>query len=182
VRIDHDITGTDQIENDVASNETTGEPGGRVASKGSEAATACDIPTAEGHSMRVVSSADWRDAIPFETPIIVAEVAPGEPTRCFVCGSSSELRDRSEIWVVKHRHPKNHSGFVRFYCTDHRPVAAPPAPPAELRSVRSAAARERRIPTPRRDPVVEKPREMCPNCFVEVSAKGECGMCGWTTA
>ncbi|MFG6445383.1 glucose-6-phosphate dehydrogenase [Microbacterium sp. P06] len=129
--------------------------------------------------MRVVSSADWRDGIPFETPMIVADLAPGEPTRCFVCGASSEPRPREELWVVKHRHPNDHGGFVRFYCEEHRPVFVTPVVEYAGRS-RPAPRREPREAPARRAPVVEKQREMCPNCFVEVSATGECGMCGWT--
>ncbi|GAA2068773.1 glucose-6-phosphate dehydrogenase [Microbacterium hatanonis] len=128
--------------------------------------------------MRVVSSADWRDGIPFETPMIVADVAPGEPTRCFTCGSAAEPKPRTELWVVKHRHPNDHGGFVRFYCADHRPVFAAPVTETVGRS-RPAPNRERRAPAARREPVVEKQRETCPNCFVEVTATGECGMCGW---
>lgn len=132
--------------------------------------------------MRIVASADWRDAVPFETPVLVADVVPGEPTRCFACGADAEPLPRTELWAFKHRHPKNHDGYVRFYCAQHvpqapaRPVSAP-APAARARNPRPAT--ERRVAKP---VIPERQREMCPNCFVEVSATGECGMCGWTAA
>jgi hypothetical protein len=132
--------------------------------------------------MRVVSSADWRDAIPFETPMVVAEVAPGEPTRCFVCGADSEPRERTDLWVVKHPHPNHHGGFVRFYCAEHRPVFAAPAVMATPARPGRAPKREPRETLARRPAVVEKQRAVCPQCFVEVTANGECGMCGWTAA
>ncbi|MFG6401700.1 MULTISPECIES: glucose-6-phosphate dehydrogenase [unclassified Microbacterium] len=131
--------------------------------------------------MKIVSSADWRDAIPFDTPLVVADVAPGEPARCSGCGGASALRDRSELWAVKHRHPNDHGGFVRFYCEEHRPAAKAIRTDAEIRAAR-LAPRKRSVPPPRRTPVVEKQRETCPNCFVEVSATGECGICGWSAA
>ncbi|MBD3941305.1 glucose-6-phosphate dehydrogenase [Microbacterium sp. NEAU-LLC] len=133
--------------------------------------------------MKIVASADWRDAVPFENPVLVADVVPGEPTRCFSCGPDSELLPRTELWAYKHRHPKNHDGYVRFYCAFHVPQAAPkpqvaaPAPTSRAKSPRPAA--ERRVPKP---VVPERVRAMCPNCFVEVSATGECGMCGWTAS
>ena len=70
--------------------------------------------------MKIVASSDWRDAIPFDTLVLVADVVPGEPTRCFTCGADSEPRERTELWAYKHRHPKNHDGYVRFYCAEHR--------------------------------------------------------------
>lgn len=128
--------------------------------------------------MKVVTSSDWRDAIEFETPVVVADVAPGEPTRCFVCGNESELRDRADLWAVKHRHPNDHAGFVRFYCNEHRPEVPPPAP--VVVEVQRPAPRQRRT-----TPAAPKPthpndrvRAMCPDCYVEISATGECGMCG----
>jgi len=126
--------------------------------------------------MKVVSSSDWRDDIPFETPMIVASVVPGEPTRCSVCGGDSDPRDRAELWAVKHRHPRHHSGYVRFYCSEHLPAIARPEPPHE--TARARASRERRTPAPRKAPVVERPAVLCPDCFVEVPATGVCGMCG----
>jgi hypothetical protein len=126
--------------------------------------------------MKFTATSDWRDAVEFETPIIVASLQPGEPTRCSVCGGDSELRPRTELWAVKHRHPNQHAGFVRFYCQTHLPVIKRPAPPAESRRT---AARAERVTTGRRISAAdEKPRAMCPDCFVEVSALGLCGMCG----
>ena len=72
--------------------------------------------------MKITSTSDWREEIPFETPMIVAGLVPGDPTRCSVCGGDSELRPRTELWAVKHRHPNQHAGFVRFYCQPHLPV------------------------------------------------------------
>ncbi|MCH6230147.1 glucose-6-phosphate dehydrogenase [Microbacterium sp. CFH 31415] len=125
--------------------------------------------------MKVVASSDWRDDLAFETPTLVAEVSPGEPTRCSVCGGSSEPLPRTELWAVKHRHPKQHGGFVRFYCQTHLPVIqrAPAAP------ARPTAAKPARRAAPRRStPAEERPRALCPNCFVEVPPTGVCGMCG----
>lgn len=133
--------------------------------------------------MKIVASSDWRDAIPFDTLVLVADVVPGEPTRCFTCGTDSALRDRTELWAYKHRHPKNHDGYVRFYCAEHRPVIQRPAAPTAAPS--RGSARAPRVAPERRaaKPVVpERQRAMCPDCFVEVSATGECGMCGWTGA
>ncbi|WP_169581080.1 MULTISPECIES: glucose-6-phosphate dehydrogenase [Microbacterium] len=129
--------------------------------------------------MWIVASSDWRDGLPFEIPVIVAEVSPGEDTRCFVCGADSTPLPRTELWAVKHRHPKNHSGYVRFYCTEHRP--APPRLTPVVDPRRGAAARGERRAAPRRTtPAVERPAALCPNCFVEVPATGVCGICGTT--
>ncbi|MBN9210226.1 MAG: glucose-6-phosphate dehydrogenase [Microbacterium sp. 71-36] len=131
--------------------------------------------------MKIVSSADWRDAIAFDVPVVVADVVPGEPTRCVGCGADGELLERTELWAVKHRHPKHHGGFVRFYCDAHKPAPAPaPAAPIELKKTRASAPRaERRPSSPKATPVTDRPtRAMCPDCFVEVSAGGDCGMCG----
>ena len=132
--------------------------------------------------MKIVASADWRDSVPFENPVLLADVVPGEPTRCFTCGPESELLPRTELWAYKHRHPKNHDGYVRFYCAYHVPAAAivrqPPAAPA-ARAKSSRPATERRAAKP---VVPERIRAMCPNCFIEVSATGECGNCGWTAS
>lgn len=129
--------------------------------------------------MRIVASSDWRDAVPFESPVLVADVVPGEPTRCFACGADSDLLPRTELWAYKHRHPKNHDGYVRFYCAAHVPKvqrrAEPVTPAARAKS--SAGSPQRRAPKP---VIPERQRAMCPNCFVEVSATGECGMCGWS--
>jgi hypothetical protein len=128
--------------------------------------------------MKVAASADWRSSLPFDTPFPVADLAPGDPARCAACGPDADPLPRTELWAVKHRHPKNHDGYVRFFCADHTPrVPAPaPAPAAAPARARRAAPAER---IPRRTPAVDAPpRAMCPDCFVEVSASGECGMCG----
>ncbi|KAA9105048.1 glucose-6-phosphate dehydrogenase [Microbacterium rhizomatis] len=126
--------------------------------------------------MKIVAAADWRDRIPFETPMIVAEISPGEPARCAICGADSALRPRTQLWAFKHRHPKNHDGFVRFYCAEHVPPAVVAvAPPVHERI---APRRERRVSAPRAAAVVERPPTLCPDCFVEVPASGICGMCG----
>jgi len=131
--------------------------------------------------VKIVASSDWRDAIPFDTLVLVADVVPGDPTRCFTCGGDSEPRPRTELWAYKHRHPKNHDGYVRFYCAEHRPVierrVAASVPPSRGGSRSSRPSGERR---PAKPTVPERQRAMCPNCFVEVSATGECGMCGWS--
>lgn len=126
--------------------------------------------------MKVTATSDWRETIAFETPMVVAEIVPGEPTRCSVCGGDSELRPRTELWAVKHRHPNHHAGYVRFYCRAHLPVIQQAAPPVETRRT---AARAERATAVRRSPTADaKPRAMCPECFVEISATGTCGMCG----
>ena len=132
--------------------------------------------------MKIVSSQDWRDAIRFDAPVLVSEVVPGEATRCVACGTDGPLYERTELWAVKHRHPKHHGGFVRFYCEAHKPAAPPPppAPSIEARRARAASApKERRAPSLKPTPITDRPtRAMCPDCFVEVSAGGDCGMCG----
>jgi hypothetical protein len=130
--------------------------------------------------MKVTATSDWRETIAFETPMIVAEIVPGDPTRCSVCGGDSELRARTELWAIKHRHPNQHAGYVRFYCQQHLPVIAGPAVPVQTR--RSAARAERTAAIRRPAAVDEKPRAMCPDCFVEISATGVCGMCGLQVA
>lgn len=122
--------------------------------------------------MKVASAADWRGSIPFETAVLVADLVPGEPTRCATCGPDSAPRERTELWAFKHRHPNHHDGYVRFYCRDHVPVVRrAPAPEQKPRAPRTERA-------PRRPAQSDTVRAMCPNCFVEVSAAGECGMCG----
>ncbi len=133
--------------------------------------------------MRIADSADWRSGLPFESAVLAAEAVPGEDARCFACGPDVGARSRDELWAYKHRHPKNHSGFVRFYCSSHVPVP-PRAPAAEQRArtatrsgSRSAAPRERA--TPRRAAAAPEPaRPVCPDCFVEATAAGGCSMCG----
>ncbi|WP_214466417.1 glucose-6-phosphate dehydrogenase [Microbacterium flavescens] len=130
--------------------------------------------------MKVVASSDWRDDLAFDTPTLVSDVIPGDDTRCSVCGGDSELLPRTELWAVKHRHPKQHDGYVRFYCLAHRPaVLAPPIAPAA--PARKTASRSQRIAAPRRPTSVEdRPRAVCPTCWVEVPSTGLCGVCGET--
>ena len=76
---------------------------------------------------------------------------------------------------MKHRHPNQHAGYVRFYCQPHLPVVERVVPVETRRTI----ARAERTAAMRRTPSVdEKPRAMCPDCFVEISATGVCGMCG----
>src|SRR3546814_3281080 len=53
-----------------------------------------------GDAMRVVQSSDWRDEVPFDVPTPAAEAAPGEPTRCFVCGAGRSEEHTSELQVT----------------------------------------------------------------------------------
>lgn len=126
--------------------------------------------------MKVAASSDWRDTIAFDTPTLVAELSPGDPARCSVCGADSELRPRTDLWAVKHRHPKHHSGHVRFYCREHAATFSRPSTP-DPPTARVASRGERR-PAVRRAPVVEKQAQICPDCFVEIPPTGVCGMCG----
>ncbi|WP_127476151.1 glucose-6-phosphate dehydrogenase [Microbacterium sulfonylureivorans] len=131
--------------------------------------------------MKVVASSDWRDDLAFETPTLVAEVSPGEATRCSVCGGDSEPLPRTELWAVKHRHPKQHGGYVRFYCQTHLPAIPAPKPVAAAPARRAAGSSERRTTAPRRPTSVEdRPRAVCPTCWVEVPSTGVCGVCGET--
>ena len=126
--------------------------------------------------MKIRTSSDWRDALPFDTALRASEAVPGEPTRCAGCGPDSETRDREDLWVVKHRHPNNPAGFVRYYCLEHRPVTAPRAEPAPAK-----APRQRRVANPHRvaaPTIPERVAVLCPDCFVEVPPTGVCGMCG----
>lgn len=141
--------------------------------------------------MKIVASADWRDAVPFETPVVVADVVPGDPARCVACRTEADPHPRTQLWAVKHRHPKHHDGFIRFYCADHLPAMELPDAPAPVaakpkrapRASSRTAVRPERTPEVRRSSSVdEAPRAMCPECFVEVSATGICGMCGLTAA
>lgn len=130
--------------------------------------------------MRIVDSADWRDRLAYETPYRVDEVIPGDPARCAGCTADTPAWDRAGLWAVKHRHPTNHGGFVRFYCDTHvperkpAPVVAARTAPAKRASTRTAAAPR----TPKAPAPSDVVRAMCPDCFVEVSATGECGVCG----
>ena len=139
----------------------------------------------EGRGMKIVASSDWRDDLPFDKPTRVADVADGEPARCFSCGADSDPLARTELWAVKHRHPKNHSGYVRFYCSAHAPASSAATAPATTSARRGAAPRAQRRPAPERRPAPRRvssvepiARAKCPDCFIEVSATGECGMCG----
>ncbi|KHK97229.1 glucose-6-phosphate dehydrogenase [Microbacterium mangrovi] len=139
--------------------------------------------------MKIRASDDWRGTLPFETPIIAAEVVPGDPARCSACPVGTDPYPRTELWAVKHRHPKNHDGDVRFYCAAHVPVFEQPAPvvaaPAKAARTRAAAPRASRPAAERaerRPPVVERPRAVCPNCFVEIPPTGVCGICGEAVA
>lgn len=128
--------------------------------------------------MKIVDSADWRDRLAYETPYRVDEIIPGDPARCAGCAADVEPWDRAALWAVKHQHPKNHGGFVRFYCQTHlppRPVAPAPVREPVRRAPRSSTPRAPRTSAPAVTDVV---RAMCPDCFVEVSATGVCGMCG----
>lgn len=126
--------------------------------------------------MKIAASSDWRNELAFDTPVIVAELIPGDPTRCSVCGGDSAVRPRTELWVVKHRHPKHHDGHVRFYCGEHLPVVEKQHAPSIVRAGRTPPRSER--PAPRRSPVVEKSPAVCPDCFVEIPPTGVCGVCG----
>ena len=129
--------------------------------------------------MKFAGTSDWRDAIAFDTPMVVADLVPGDPARCSTCG---DLHARAELWAVKQRHPHHHDGYVRFFCREHVPQVERREAPVEPR--RGSAPRAVRAPTARRSapPAAEKQRAMCPNCFIEVSATGECGVCGWTAS
>lgn len=124
--------------------------------------------------MQIRTSSDWREALPFETPLLASEAMPGEPARCAGCTVDTAPLPRTELWAVKHRHPNNPAGFVRLYCLSHRPAARPAvsAPPSTRRE---RAATARRLPAPT---IPERPAVLCPDCFVEVPATGVCGMCG----
>lgn len=129
--------------------------------------------------MRITRSSDWRDNLAFDVPLRAADVAAGEPARCAACPADSPELPRTDLWAVKLRHPTNPAGFVRFLCAAHTPKAStskPTAPVARAARPRSSAPVRERVPRrPARTDVV---RAMCPSCFVEVAATGECGMCG----
>ncbi|WP_404433857.1 glucose-6-phosphate dehydrogenase [Microbacterium lacus] len=127
--------------------------------------------------MKITASSDWRDSLAFDAPTVVSEIAPGEDTRCSVCGPASDARPRTELWALKHRHPTDHAGYVRFYCTEHLPVID--RKPAAAKTAKANAARAERKTATRRPMLSDAPlRALCPNCFVETSAKGLCGICG----
>ena len=122
--------------------------------------------------MQIRTSSDWRDALPFDTPVRADEAVPGEPARCAACPVSEPARDRADLWAVKLQHPNNPAGFVRLYCGAHRPQPRP-APAAAQSRPRRAAPRKPAAPT-----VPERQAALCPDCFVEVPSSGLCGMCG----
>jgi hypothetical protein len=137
--------------------------------------------------MKITRSSDWRDAIPFDSPVAAADVLPGESARCVLCGVDAPPYGRDELWVVKQRHPHNPAGTVRLYCGVHVPRPAPPVvEPVAAGRAGSRTARAPRAPraTPERRtaPVVERPAVLCPDCFVEVPPTGICGMCGQRVA
>lgn len=131
--------------------------------------------------MKIVAGADWRDTIPFERPVLVADLAPGDDARCALCPAVAPALPRTALWAVKHRHPQNSAGYVRFYCAEHRP--APPAPaPVAAAAAKKTTTRARtatpRTSAPRRAAAPEREAVMCPDCFVAVPPSGICGMCG----
>ncbi|SDQ06220.1 glucose-6-phosphate dehydrogenase [Microbacterium sp. cf332] len=130
--------------------------------------------------MRIVDSADWRDRLTYETPYRVADVIPGDPARCAACPTAEPAQSRDRLWAVKHRHPTNHGGFVRFYCDAHVPERTQPTAPAVTRTATATrrAPRATSTRTPKAPAPSDVVRAMCPDCFVEVSATGECGVCG----
>jgi hypothetical protein len=131
--------------------------------------------------MKIVQGADWRDELPFDQPVRVADIAPGEPARCAECPGDAALLPREELWAVKLRHPTRHGGYVRFFCAAHRPAPPAPATVAAPAPRRTAARRERPAaprPSAAARAAAEAPRPVCPNCFVEVPPTGVCGMCG----
>lgn len=138
----------------------------------------------EGHVVQIRNSSDWRDALPFEIAVAAEQAVPGDATRCSGCGPTSEPWPREALWVMKHRHPNNPAGFVRFYCADHKPaakLAAAPAPTTRerARAARVASGTPRTVAAPT---IPERPAVMCPDCFVQVPATGICGMCGTPVA
>lgn len=130
--------------------------------------------------MQIRTSSDWRDALPFETPVLASEAMPGEASRCARCPADVPPKDRTELWAVKHRHPNNHAGFVRLYCVEHRPAVAPPPVVSAPPSARTRKSTTPRAPrSPRATPSApERVAAVCTNCFVEVPPSGICGVCG----
>ncbi|HAQ59194.1 MAG TPA: glucose-6-phosphate dehydrogenase, partial [Microbacterium sp.] len=132
--------------------------------------------------MKITGSTDWREQLPFDVPVLVADVVPGDPTRCSGCGVDSALHDRTELWAVRRRNPQSHAGVVRFHCAAHLPP--PPAPVGSGGDSRRRlpAARTARAAAPRtasrRPAVPERVAPVCPSCFIEVPSTGVCGMCG----
>ncbi|ALJ21480.1 hypothetical protein [Microbacterium sp. No. 7] len=127
--------------------------------------------------MKIRTSADWRDDLPFEVAVPADQVAPGDPARCAACSATTDPLPRDELWVVKHHHPNNPAGFVRLYCAFHRPKPAP-APLSTAAPARRAASSRPSTPRQPKPVVPERPAVMCPDCFVQVPPTGTCGMCG----
>ncbi len=133
--------------------------------------------------MKITRTSDWRDALPFETPMIADAVMPGDPARCVTCGVGAEPLPRTALWAVKHRHPHDPAGSVRLYCAAHTPRVPTAADTANTggaaraRPSRSARPAASRTPKP-----AEKPALVCPDCFMEVPPTGICGMCGQRVA
>ncbi|WP_454167347.1 glucose-6-phosphate dehydrogenase [Microbacterium lacticum] len=130
--------------------------------------------------VQIRNSSDWRDALPFELPVAAAEAVPGEPTRCAGCGVDSEPWPREALWVVKHRHPTNPAGYVRYYCAEHKPtpkLAPPVSAPERARRAASSGPRK-----PDAASIPERAVVLCPDCFVQVPPTGVCGMCGQQVA
>ncbi|MFT4136190.1 glucose-6-phosphate dehydrogenase [Microbacterium sp.] len=126
--------------------------------------------------MRIRTSSDWREELPFDTPVPATDVAAGDPARCAGCPADAAPLPRARLWAVKHRHPHNPAGFVRFYCSAHAPRPAAPAPTARR------PGSSPRLPRAPRPSVPDRPAALCPDCFVEVPATGVCGMCGQRVA
>lgn len=126
--------------------------------------------------VKITTTSDWRHGIPFEIPVPLADINPGEATRCIACGADAAPRPRTELWAVKHPHPQHHNGHVRFYCSEHvpAPAAAPAAAPAQA----APRSRPRRAAAARTPVAPERPRAVCPNCFIEIPPTGVCGVCG----
>ncbi|WEG09646.1 glucose-6-phosphate dehydrogenase [Microbacterium horticulturae] len=141
--------------------------------------------------MKITRTSDWREALPWETPIIAETVMPGEPARCVTCGVTSDAVPRTELWAVKHRHPHDPAGSVRLYCVRHTP-AAPAAPVVAATTSAPVRSRGKRVPgspaspreqrTPRAPQPAERVAAVCPDCFMEVPPSGICGMCGQKVA
>ena len=132
--------------------------------------------------MKITSTSDWReDDRVRDSHDRRRDLVPGDPTRCSVCGGDSELRARTELWAVKHRHPNQHAGYVRFYCQPHLPVVERVRVPVETAVARSLGPSARPRSGARRRSMRSR-RAMCPDCFVEISATGVCGMCGLQVA
>ena len=132
--------------------------------------------------MKIRTSSDWREALPFELPVPAAEAAPGDPARCAGCGADAAPLPRAELWVVKHRHPNNPAGFVRRYGATPRPapvrVAAPSVAATTSRRTPASRTAASRTPAVAKPTIPERPAVLCPDCFVEVPPTGACGMCG----